>query len=121
MWIRDDLPPQLPGVRFLLYGYETNLQGSKSFQSIPDLAVSFINSLKTIGWSSPNAKPAALLAHSLGGVVVKQTLVMLAGSGVVEEAILMCIRGAIFFGVPSQGMVVPDMFSMVGRQITLYP
>ncbi|CAG9947930.1 unnamed protein product [Clonostachys rosea f. rosea IK726] len=64
--------------------------GSKSFQSIPDLAVSFINSLKNIGWSSPNAKPAALLAHSLGGAIV--------------------------FGVPSQGMVVPDILAMVGDQ-----
>ncbi|VUC32091.1 unnamed protein product [Clonostachys rosea] len=116
MWIRDDLPPQLPGVRFLLYGYETKLQGSKSFQSIPDLAISLINSLKTIGWSSLSAKPAALLAHSLGGVVVKQALVMLAGSGVAEQAMLMCIKGAIFFGVPSQGMIVPDIRSMVGDQ-----
>ncbi|KAK7224827.1 hypothetical protein V2G26_012830 [Clonostachys chloroleuca] len=36
---------------------------------------------------------------------------MLAGSGVAEQAMLMCIKGAIVFGVPSQGMAVPDILS----------
>ncbi|CAI6095931.1 unnamed protein product, partial [Clonostachys chloroleuca] len=91
--------------------FELVILEGKSFQSIPDLAVSLINSLKTIGWPSPNTKPAALLTYSLGGIVVNQALVMLAGSRVAEQAMLMCIKGAIFFGVPSQGMAVPDILS----------
>lgn len=116
MWIRDELPHRLPGVRFLVYGYDTALAGSTSFQIIPDLAISLMQTMKAIGCSAPSAKPILFLAHSLGGVVLKQTLVLLAGGGSQERAILAKIRGAISFGVPSQGMSIPDIFEMLGDQ-----
>ena len=116
MWIRDALPNRLSGSRFILYGYDTTLPRSKSFQTIPDLAVSLISELKAGGWTSLSAKPLAFLAHSLGGVVLKQTLVLLAGSGEREKHILSIIKGAVFFGVPSRGMNVPDIYEMLGDQ-----
>jgi len=57
MWIRDALPAMTSGIRFLLYGYDTALQESKSFQTIPDLAISLINALKTGNWTSRTGKP----------------------------------------------------------------
>src|SRR5271167_3314652 len=36
MWIRDELPQYLPTIRFILYGYDTTLSPSNSFQTIPD-------------------------------------------------------------------------------------
>ncbi|KAG8163153.1 hypothetical protein KVR01_007631 [Diaporthe batatas] len=116
MWIRDELLQRLPGVRFLVYGYDTTLGDSKSFQLIPDLAVSLVDTVKSIGWSTPSAKPVLFLAHSLGGVVLKQVLVILAGGGSDEWSILTKTKGAIFFGVPSQGMSIPDIFEMLGDQ-----
>lgn len=116
MWIRDELPQRLPGVRFLVYGYDTTLSGSKSFQVIPDLAISLVQTVKAIGWSAPSAKPALFLAHSLGGVVLKEGLVLLAAGDHQERAILEKIKGAVFFGVPSQGMNIPDIFRMLGDQ-----
>lgn len=116
MWIRDTLPELVPGVRFILYGYDTKLVGSKSFQTIPDLAVNLINELKTGGWSSPSAKDLTFMAHSLGGVVLKQCLSMLADSGVSYESILQRTKGAILFGVPSEGMDIGDIHSMLGDQ-----
>ncbi|KAK5992042.1 hypothetical protein PT974_05438 [Cladobotryum mycophilum] len=71
MWIRDELPTKLPGVRAILYGYDTTLVNSRSFQTIPDLALSFIAELKANGWTSLTAKPIMFLAHSLGGVINK--------------------------------------------------
>lgn len=68
MWIRDELPDLLTGVRFIIYGYDTKLYQSKSFQVLPDLARSFIASLQASGWVS---KPLLFLAHSLGGVLMK--------------------------------------------------
>jgi len=118
MWIRDALPPL--GIRFLLYGYDTALVGSKSFQKVDDLAMSLINAWKASGWTSTGGKPLIFLAHSLGGVVLKQMFVMLAGSGAVEVAMLAKTKGAIFFGVPSQGMRVPDMTTMLGEQPNKY-
>lgn len=116
MWIRDELPQRLPGVRFLTCGYDTALYGSTSFQIIFDLAISLIETMKAIGWSAPSSKPILFLAHSLGGVVLKQALVMLAGGGSRERAILTKIKGAISFCVPSQGMGVPDILDMLGEQ-----
>lgn len=116
MWIRDELPQRLPGVRFLVYGYDTALYGSTSFQVIPDLAISLVQTVKAIGWSAPSAKPVLFLAHSLGGVVLKQALVILAGGDRQERAILSKIQGALFFGVPSQGMNMQDIFGMIGDQ-----
>lgn len=72
--------------------------------------------MKATGCSAPSAKPVLFLAHSLGGVVLKQTLVLLAGGGSQERAILAKIRGAISFGVPSQGMNIPDILEMLGDQ-----
>lgn len=116
MWIRDELPQYLPMVRFILYGYDTVLRPSNSFQTIPDLANSLINTLKAEGWTSPTSKPLMFLAHSLGGVLLKQTLLMLAGSGQKDMFIANLVRGAIFFGVPSHGMAMNDIFAMLGDQ-----
>jgi hypothetical protein len=116
MWIRDTLPKLLPSVRFILYGYDTTLVDSRSFQNIPDLALTLINEMKAGGWTSSAAKPTVFLAHSLGGVVLKQTFVLLADSSEIDKAILGRIKGAIFFGVPSQGMDIGDIFGMLGSQ-----
>jgi hypothetical protein len=116
MWIRDVLPRLLTGTRFMLYGYDTTLPDSKSFQVITDLAVSLINELKAIVGPLLTAKPLMFLTHSLGGVILKQALVMLAGSGETEKHILNMIKGAVFIGVPSQGMSISDIFEMLGKQ-----
>lgn len=97
MWIRDELPQRLPGVRFLTYGYDTMLSDSTSFQLIPDLAISLVRTLKAIGLPAPSAKPVLFLAHSLGGVVLKQALAILAGGRSEERSILCEDKGGHLF------------------------
>ncbi len=87
-----------------------------SYQTIPDLANSLIDVLKADGWTSPTAKPLIFLAHSLGGVVLKQALLMLAGSSQRDIFIASIVRGIIFFGVPSRGMNISDLLTMVSDQ-----
>ena len=48
MWLRDSLPDDLPGARILIYGYDTELQKSQSFQSLRNLANQFSNHLRAI-------------------------------------------------------------------------
>ncbi|KAK0729580.1 hypothetical protein B0H67DRAFT_650805 [Lasiosphaeris hirsuta] len=103
MWIRDALPNMVDGTRFILYGYDTALIRSKSFQSVEDIAIS----LREIPY---------FFAHSLGGIVLKQTFVMLTGSGAAEVSMLAKTIGAIFFGVPSEGMQVSDIKEILGKQ-----
>jgi hypothetical protein len=116
MWIRDVLPEKIPFTRFVLYGYDTTIAESNSFQTVLDLAGSLIQVLMANGWASPTAKPFFLLVHSLGGVLLKQALVMLAGGGTRETFLLDKIKGAIFFGVPSVGMPISHLRAMVEDQ-----
>lgn len=116
MWIRDALPQMLPTVRFAMFGYETTLHPTTPAEAVPDLAHSLISVLKRCGWSSPSAKPLVFLAHSLGGVVLKQALVMLARGGQTETFISTLMRGIIFFGVPTQVMPIHSVFTMLDGQ-----
>ncbi|KAK0636296.1 hypothetical protein B0T17DRAFT_503763 [Bombardia bombarda] len=104
MWIRDALPKRLPNTRFFLYGYDTALKGNnRSKQTILDLANSLMQTLLSNEWSSPSAKPLVFLAHSLGGVVLKQTILFLADAEE-KQTMLSKIKGGILFGVPSKGI-----------------
>lgn len=114
MWIRDELPDALPGARVLIYGYDTKLHDSQSFQLIPDLAIAFVNQLETYGWNSSFVKPTAFLTHSLGGLVLKEALVRLASNNAYKR-LLSNIKGAVFFGVPSLGMEQQHFHTVVGN------
>ncbi|PTB60595.1 hypothetical protein M431DRAFT_477059 [Trichoderma harzianum CBS 226.95] len=116
MWIRDALPQLIPKVRFILYGYDTKLAGSKSFQKVLDIALSLIQTLHQGGWADPGPRKLIFFAHSLGGIVLKEAFRMLADSDVRDELILNRTRGAIFFGVPSQGLDVSDLQIMLQGQ-----
>ncbi|KAK7418106.1 hypothetical protein QQZ08_011393 [Neonectria magnoliae] len=60
-----------PMARVMTYGYESGVAQSKSIQNLEDLATSFHNSLLELPHGQTN-KPIILVAHSLGGLVVKQ-------------------------------------------------
>jgi hypothetical protein len=116
MWIRDALPRSMPRTRAILYGYDTTLLGSNSFQTIADLALSFIEHLRASGAAMSNAKPTMFLAHSLGGIVFKEALVYLAHGGERERCILERISGGVLFGVPSEGLENSHLLAMVQGQ-----
>ncbi|KAK3377270.1 hypothetical protein B0T24DRAFT_237594 [Lasiosphaeria ovina] len=105
MWIRDSLPKHLQGARAIVYGYDTKLLNSDSFQSIPDLARELINQLIAYGWGSNPTRPLAFIAHSLGGLVLKEALVQLDKSlDGAYQTLLSAVRGSVCFGVPNLGM-----------------
>lgn len=117
MWLRDRLPQDVPQLRSLIYGYDTKLFKSHSFQDLDDIAWSLIASLKEIRRSLSSAKPLVLLAHSLGGIVVKRVLVLLEQEGRDEEKdILNSVKGLAFFGVPHKGMEISHLLAMVAKQ-----
>jgi len=78
MWLRDSLPYDLtrentgrPMARVMTYGYESTVAQSKNIQNLEDLATSFHSSLLALV-STPVVRPLILVAHSLGGLIVKQ-------------------------------------------------
>lgn len=101
MGMRDNLPKHLQGVRVIIYGYNTKLHNSQAFQSIKDIAHNFIGQLPAYGWGFWSAKPIAFLAHSIGGLVLKDALIQLDKSeDQAYKTLLGLIRSAVFFGVP---------------------
>jgi protein SERAC1 len=76
MWLRDSLPYDLnldanvhSSARVMIYGYESSVSESSSVQNLEDLTTSFNNALLEL---IPSSKPVILVAHSLGGLIVKQ-------------------------------------------------
>ncbi|KAI9694157.1 MAG: hypothetical protein M1822_003428 [Bathelium mastoideum] len=113
VWLRDQLPKDVPTCRQILYGYDTSLTSDESFQAIDDLATSFIGRLKSIGGSSLAMKPLIIFAHSLGGIIVKQSIVTLAGSTDVEKLMLEKIHSVFFFATPHLGMEMSHLLALV--------
>lgn len=81
MWIRDALPydftvgnNEIRGIgRVMIYGYNSAVEGW-SFQNLEDLATSFHHSLLALTsiTSGTTVKPVIFIAHSLGGLILKQ-------------------------------------------------
>ncbi|KAK0651118.1 hypothetical protein B0T16DRAFT_453620 [Cercophora newfieldiana] len=115
MWLRDELPKTLPAVRPIIYGYDSRLEGSQSFQLIPDIASSLAKQLQSYGWTFPSAKPLLFLGHSLGGLIVQEAMVQLANSpNQLDTGLLGRVMGAGFFGVPNLGMDQLHFRTLVG-------
>ena len=119
MWLRDALPHDLSGARVLTYGYDTRLAGSHSFQNLEDVALKFRRSLKIALGDRPSDRPLIFIAHSLGGLVLKQALITMASGSMEDVFIFHSTYGILFFGVPNQGMDISSLLAMVGSQPNL--
>ncbi|KAH7134414.1 P-loop containing nucleoside triphosphate hydrolase protein [Dactylonectria macrodidyma] len=120
MWLRDALPYDLtsedtesPIARTMTYGYESTVAESENIQNLEDLATSFHNSLLELAISL-EVRPIVLVAHSLGGLIVKQTLLSLSKSQREDDKrLLQAVYGIVFFGVPHEGMDISSLIPMV--------
>jgi triacylglycerol esterase/lipase EstA (alpha/beta hydrolase family) len=69
--------------------------------------------LRSVGLATPSSKPFLFIAHSLGGIVVKQALVQIANSPDLERTLLAKVKQVIFFGVPNRGMQISHLLPIV--------
>lgn len=70
-WLRDFLPQDIPSARIILFGYNSNVAFSSGNEGVCDQA----NTLCfTLGGYREDVqhRPIVFIAHSLGGLVVKQ-------------------------------------------------
>ncbi|KAK0643713.1 hypothetical protein B0T16DRAFT_188109 [Cercophora newfieldiana] len=121
MWLRDSLPLDLtlgdtdrPISRVMTYGFESTMAESRSVQSLEDLATSFRDSILTIvGDTVP--RPVIFIAHSLGGLIVKEMLILLSKSKSEDGLrLFQAVAGILFFGVPHDGIDISSFILMVG-------
>ncbi|KAH0531346.1 hypothetical protein TsFJ059_000191 [Trichoderma semiorbis] len=123
MWLRDALPYDVteesgddrPLSRVMVYGYSSNLFQSDSFQNLEDLGTAFHRHLRKLAIAGA-FKPIVFIAHSLGGLIVKQTIISLYKSKDEEDQkLLRAVYGITFFGVPHDGMDIGSLIPMVGN------
>ncbi|TFB01142.1 Ankyrin repeat domain-containing protein 50 [Trichoderma ghanense] len=120
MWLRDSLPYALSDengniiARVMIYGYESSLPNSDSFQNLEDLGTALHSTLRTLAFDG-TFKPLVFIAHSLGGLVVKQLLIALNNSrDELDKKLRRAVCGIAFFGVPHDGMDIGSLIPMAG-------
>jgi hypothetical protein len=80
MWLRDTLPFHLtntitetPMARVMTYGYNSKVVDSHATQNLEDIATAFLTTLRPL--AGDTGRRIILIAHSLGGLVVKQVCI----------------------------------------------
>ena len=108
-WPRDLLPAAIPSGRILTYGYDIHLRhvlGSSSHKtSVYDMAWDFLVTLEAERQTDPK-RPILFVAHSLGGIVVKEMLRRASSCQQYHphlHNIFNSTVGIVFFGTPHGG------------------
>lgn len=102
-WLQDSLPLDVKGARILSYGYNADVAFGNTTANVWDHAKSLLGSL--IDEREPDdvsKRPIIFIAHSLGGIIVKQALVWAHREPqyrVIKDHTL----GIVFFGTPHRG------------------
>jgi hypothetical protein len=115
MWLRDSLPTDISGARILTYGYDSHLVDSESFQDLEALGRTLCSSLQAIG-TTRRLVPKIFIGHSLGGLVIKQAIVLMKNWNDARSTILYQTYGMMFLGVPNQGMKIERLRPLVEGQ-----
>jgi hypothetical protein len=105
-WPRDLLPKTILNARVLTYGYDTNIRhvlgAPISKNTVYDIGRNFLISLEAERRSEP-FRPVLFIAHSLGGIVVKEMLRRASRAQEHLQSIFNSTIGTMFFGTPHSG------------------
>lgn len=92
MWLRDDLPTALcdpgtgtPIARIMVYGHDSPVTNSESFQDLGDISQAFLSSFVGL-LGRGNIKPIIFIGHSLGGIIIKKASLYPGGSFYIQFA-----------------------------------
>ncbi|TVY82002.1 Protein SERAC1 [Lachnellula suecica] len=101
MWLRDFLPHKTPNCRIFLFGYNSNAALSTSTAGVQDQAETLFSRLIWERKAAPN-RPLLFICHSLGGLIVKQGLMLCR----MNDRLLPLYKstyGLVFFATPHRG------------------
>ncbi|KAH0030808.1 hypothetical protein KCU78_g2959, partial [Aureobasidium melanogenum] len=108
MFLRDRIPADLSRIgvraRIFSYGYDSAVVFSKSIATIDQAAIMLLSRL--LGkrrTSEEKGRPIIFIAHSLGGLVVKQAMIEAWTRNEYYKDILESVKGCLFLGVPHGG------------------
>ncbi|KAI6756124.1 hypothetical protein HG530_011860 [Fusarium avenaceum] len=114
-WPADLLPEVCENARILTFGYDTKVtkytSGPTKMNSILSHGKDFLFSL---GRHVVPGRPLIFIAHSLGGILVKEMLALSSTSETIAlESVIQCTKAIIFLGTPHRGS--PE-FSAIGER-----
>ncbi|KAK0747113.1 hypothetical protein B0T18DRAFT_466791, partial [Schizothecium vesticola] len=115
-WPRDLLPFDLPNVRVLTFGYDANIatiSSRRANNSIFTTAQDLVVRLAATRESLDGLTPLIFVAHSLGGIVVKEVSSDALRNGIPTPRI--CTFGIAFFGTPHRGSDFASLGQLVAR------
>lgn len=119
-WPRDLIPKSLPTARVLVYGYDTNVRHFLgppiSKNTIYDIALDFLTSLEAERRSQPS-RPLVFVAHSLGGIVVKEVLRRSHGFDNHLRQIYKSTAAIVFFGTPHGGADPRGLLELIAEKV----
>jgi hypothetical protein len=108
-WPADLLPLDEPNLRILTYGYDSHVTkwfgGAANQMNLSQHGTAFLNSLEAQRRGC-HGRPLILVAHSLGGLVVKDALIKSRAAGGNWDHlrdIYQSLASVIFFGTPHRG------------------
>ncbi|OBT63581.1 hypothetical protein VE03_07021 [Pseudogymnoascus sp. 23342-1-I1] len=103
-WLRDFLPTQVQKLRVLSFGYDSRVAFSTSTPDLRDLSTKLLNALE-IKRDTPQEKrrPILFICHSLGGIVLKQAMIIANERTGLHSWFLEHIKGVVFMGTPHLG------------------
>lgn len=102
LWLRDFLTERNPRIRILLYGYNSSAVFHASATGINGAAENLLDYLHLERRQNPE-RPIVWVSHSLGGLVVKKTIINAYISGDYYGSIHDATRGVVFFATPHRG------------------
>jgi hypothetical protein len=121
VWLRDFAPEDIPQARFITYGYDTGVVASDNNQGVHELAHTLLDGLAIFRQrTQTQQRPLLFVCHSLGGVVLKEALVM--ASKATEEKhknlleVMTRTYGLVFMGVPNLGLKHNQLETVVKGQ-----
>ena len=122
-WPRDLVPVTLPNARVLTYGYDTNIRyrfdAPISKCTVYDIGMDLLVSLEAER-RSEHSRPLIFVAHSLGGIVVKEALRRSHGfqmhQGHLHE-IYKATVAVVFFGTPHSGADPRSLIHHIAEKI----
>jgi ankyrin repeat protein len=100
-WPIELLPSETPSARILVWGYESLGMRDISIDERESLTLHGRDLLFALHKERPAGRPLIFVAHSLGGLIVKETLRRSQSSGEDElQDVLRLTKSVIFFGTP---------------------
>ncbi|KAI0849693.1 hypothetical protein F5Y00DRAFT_48651 [Daldinia vernicosa] len=101
LWLRDDLPRDLPESRIFLYEYNSTVVYGKDRSTFIERANKLLEEIR-IERNGIGSRPIIFLGHSMGGLLIKQALID-AHNNSKYTPIKLATKGLVFFATPHYG------------------